>query len=162
MTASESNAHQSPRPTRNLPVPVSDPVTAQVLTDVIDEYEQMFAQLSPQEQERVRRGPFDQIMSAGRSHAAWARLPQENVDAAIRERIKALKAARIALGMTIAEVAAIVGVGKSVISKFENGYSDPRLSTVLRYATAVGMDVYFSNGLDRQQPAAKVAELTTH
>lgn len=149
MTTSESNAHQSPRPTRNLPVPVSDPVTAAALTDLIDEYEQMYSQLSPQEQERVPRGPFDQIMSAGRSHAAWAQLPQENVDAAIRERIKALKAARIALGMTIAEVAAIVGVGKSVISKFENGYSDPRLSTVLRYATAVGMDVYFSIGLDR-------------
>jgi len=71
------------------------------------------------------------------------KLPQANVDRAVRERIKALKDARIKQGMTIAEVAAIVGVGKSVISKFENGYSDPRLSTVLRYAAVVGMDLYF-------------------
>lgn len=52
-----------------------------------------------------------------------------------------LKAARVRHGLTIVDVAVRAGVHKSVIGKFENETTDPRLSTLLRYADAVNVDL---------------------
>lgn len=58
----------------------------------------------------------------------------------IREIIKALKYRRLDRNLTIEQVAAASGVHKSVISRFENEATDPHLSTMLRYADAVGAE----------------------
>lgn len=48
------------------------------------------------------------------------------------------------LGVSQAEVASRMGVGQSTISEFENEATDPRLSTLQRYARAVGAEVSVS------------------
>jgi transcriptional regulator with XRE-family HTH domain len=59
----------------------------------------------------------------------------------LRRVIRDLKAAREARGLSASQVADTIGVHRSVISKFENQTSDPKLSTLLRYAHAVGVDL---------------------
>lgn len=58
-----------------------------------------------------------------------------------RKIIRALKSVRDDRQLTIAAVGERCGVDKSVISRFENDTTDPRLSTLLRYAAAVGVDL---------------------
>ncbi|MFV8160818.1 helix-turn-helix domain-containing protein [Mycobacterium sp. 134] len=67
-------------------------------------------------------------------------------EAQVRQVITALKNARRRRNMTIAQVAEIAGVDKSVISRFENETTDTRLSTLLRYAEAVDTEVTFNVG----------------
>lgn len=69
---------------------------------------------------------------------------QMMTDALIRQAIKELKAVRADRGLTIAQVAEAIGVDKSVVSRFENETVDPHISTLLRYAGAVGADVGIS------------------
>lgn len=45
---------------------------------------------------------------------------------------------RIALGLTQTEVAARMGTSQSAVARLESGASDVRLSTLERYAAAVG------------------------
>ncbi len=59
----------------------------------------------------------------------------------LRRVIRDLKAVREARGLSATQVAAAIGVHRSVISRFENQTSDPKLSTLLRYAHAVGADL---------------------
>lgn len=59
----------------------------------------------------------------------------------IRQVIAALKRARTTRGITIEQVAEASGVHKSVISRFENESADPHITTLLRYADAVGADL---------------------
>lgn len=54
------------------------------------------------------------------------------------EIVDALVARRHLLGLTQADVADAMGVGQPTVSGFENEGSDPRLSTLQRYARAVG------------------------
>ncbi|MDM2402141.1 helix-turn-helix transcriptional regulator [Mycobacteroides abscessus] len=58
-----------------------------------------------------------------------------------RKVIRALKSAREDRNLTVAAVGERCGIDKSGISRFENDTSDPRLSTLLRYAGAVGVDL---------------------
>lgn len=58
-----------------------------------------------------------------------------------RQVITVLKKQRTDRNMTVAEVAEASGVDKSVISRFENETTDPRWSTLMRYAHAVGADL---------------------
>jgi transcriptional regulator with XRE-family HTH domain len=58
-----------------------------------------------------------------------------------QRNIRDLKNIREARGMSASLVADIVGVHRSVISKFENQTGDPKLSMLLRYAHAVGVDL---------------------
>lgn len=44
-------------------------------------------------------------------------------------------------GLSQDDLAARVGVAKTKISEIENGHSDPRLSTLQRYAKALGVSV---------------------
>jgi transcriptional regulator with XRE-family HTH domain len=59
----------------------------------------------------------------------------------LRRVIRDLKATREARGLSASHVADIIGVHRSVVSKFENQTGDPKLSTLLRYAHAVGADL---------------------
>jgi transcriptional regulator with XRE-family HTH domain len=59
----------------------------------------------------------------------------------LRRVIRDLKKIRDARGLSASRVADIIGVHRSVISKFENQTGDPKLSTLLRYAHAIGADL---------------------
>lgn len=52
--------------------------------------------------------------------------------------IRELKAVRVSSGATVAQVAAAMGVDHAVVYRFEKGGTNPTLSTVRRYALAVG------------------------
>ena len=45
---------------------------------------------------------------------------------------------RVALGLSQTEVAARMGTSQSAVARFESGQADVRLSTLERYAAAVG------------------------
>ena len=67
-------------------------------------------------------------------------------DAVERERmIAALVERRNKAGLSQKQVAKAMGVGQSTISQFE-GSTDPRLSTMQRYARAVGAQTHFLVG----------------
>ncbi len=55
-----------------------------------------------------------------------------------------LAARRVALGLTQTEVAARMGTSQSAVARMETGGSDLRLSTVERYAAAVGAIIDWS------------------
>ena len=57
------------------------------------------------------------------------------------EVIAALVGKRIALGLSQTDVAEMLGVTQQAISKFEQMDSDPRLSTIRRYALAVEAEI---------------------
>lgn len=58
-----------------------------------------------------------------------------------REMRFALVEARRSAGMTQADVAEALGVKQSTIAAFERYDNDPRLSTIRRYALAVGVSI---------------------
>ena len=63
------------------------------------------------------------------------------LDAAIRARqlVRSLADLRSRMGFTQARIAKRIGTSQSAIARLEAGDSDPRLSTVERYAEAVGV-----------------------
>ena len=67
----------------------------------------------------------------------------ELVDAALRTRrlVRALSDRRRALGMSQTVIAARMGTSQSALARLEAGGSDPRLSTIERYAQALGEEV---------------------
>lgn len=58
--------------------------------------------------------------------------------------IQRLIGLRQAKKLTQAQVASVMGIGQSTVSEFEGGSSDPHLSTLQRYARAVGASVRVS------------------
>jgi transcriptional regulator with XRE-family HTH domain len=66
-----------------------------------------------------------------------------------------LKAARLARGFSQGDVAARMGTTQSAVARLETN-ADPRLSTIERYARALGVDVAFEPGGPR---LAQVGEL---
>jgi len=61
-----------------------------------------------------------------------------------------LRQAREASGLTQEEVAKRLNTKKSTISRIENHADDVRLSTLRRYAEALGTDLYISLSLSNQ------------
>ena len=59
------------------------------------------------------------------------------------ELILQLIAVREAAGLTQAQVGARMGVSQPSIASFEAYYNDPKLSTIKRYALAVGAKITF-------------------
>lgn len=57
---------------------------------------------------------------------------------------------RVRLGLTQTEVAARMGTSQSAVARLEAGEGDIRLSTLERYATAIGMELRFD--LKRGKP----------
>lgn len=74
----------------------------------------------------------DPQVAAGRKHGA-----------AIARLIETLVRARERLGLRQVQVAKAMGTTQSAISNFERVGGDPKMSTVLRYADAIGADVQF-------------------
>jgi len=67
----------------------------------------------------------------------------EMVDAALRTRrlLRALADRRRALNLSQTVVAARMGTSQSALARLEAGDSDPRISTVERYAHAIGREL---------------------
>ena len=57
-----------------------------------------------------------------------------------------LAAARHRLGLSQTEVAARMGTSQSAVARLESGGSDARLSTLERYATAIGVELEWRLG----------------
>ncbi len=70
--------------------------------------------------------------------------------------VERLRAARIELRLSQADIAERIGTTQSAIARLESGRSDPRLSTLERYARAVGVEPTFAAG----RPAAPSLERT--
>jgi transcriptional regulator with XRE-family HTH domain len=60
------------------------------------------------------------------------------------EAVAALARRRVALGLSQTVVAARMGTSQSAVARLEAGGSDPRLSTLERYAAALGTSVSFA------------------
>ena len=67
----------------------------------------------------------------------------ELVEAALRTRrlVRALAERRRAMGISQTVVAARMGTSQSALARLEAGGSDPRISTVERYARALGEEL---------------------
>lgn len=67
----------------------------------------------------------------------------ELVEAALKTRrlVRALTDRRRALGISQTVIAARMGTSQSALARLEAGGSDPRLSTIERYAQALGEEV---------------------
>lgn len=65
------------------------------------------------------------------------------VDAPLRARrlISSLAARRRSMGLSQTVVAARMGTSQSALARIEAGESDPRLSTIERYAQAIGDEI---------------------
>ena len=65
------------------------------------------------------------------------------VDAAVRRRklLRELGSRREELGLTQTAVAAVMGTSQSAVARLESGDVDAKLSTVERYAAALGQRV---------------------
>jgi DNA-binding XRE family transcriptional regulator len=60
----------------------------------------------------------------------------------LRQAVAALKAAREALGLTLADIRARTGIAKSNLSRLENDPNpNPTIDTLYRYADAVGKEI---------------------
>jgi transcriptional regulator with XRE-family HTH domain len=75
------------------------------------------------------------------------------------ELLTYLREARLRRGLSQAEVAARVGTTQSAIARLESGTADPRLSTLIRYAEAVGteLDAHAAASLDRTAAAVRAS-----
>lgn len=113
-----------------------------------------------------RRADFldELIGERSASNPAFSRL----VDAALERRrlLRALSEERERLGITQTQVAARVGTSQSAIARLERGEIDAKLSTVGRYAAAVGQKVAWtleplSSTGARPQRAAGIAASKT-
>ncbi len=65
----------------------------------------------------------------------------DDLDASRRALVDDLVARRVASGLTQTEVAARMGTSQSAVARLEAGEVDVRLSTIERYAAAVGHSV---------------------
>ncbi len=59
------------------------------------------------------------------------------------ELVAELAASRQRLGLSQTEVAARMGTSQSAVARLESGGSDARLSTLERYAEAVGVELHW-------------------
>ncbi len=79
------------------------------------------------------------------------------VEAALnrRELLRMLAAERLAAGLTQTEVAAVLGTSQSQVARLESGNVDAKLSTISRFAVALGKRIEFRVA-DAAPPATAV------
>ncbi|MGH9067290.1 MAG: helix-turn-helix domain-containing protein [Acidimicrobiales bacterium] len=65
---------------------------------------------------------------------------------------EALVARRVQLGLSQTEVAARMGTSQSAVARLESGGADARLSTVARYAAALGHRLDWQLGRPEEDP----------
>jgi transcriptional regulator with XRE-family HTH domain len=65
------------------------------------------------------------------------------VDAALKERrlLRELAARRVEMGLSQKVVSALMGTTQPVLARLERGEIDPKLSTLERYAAALGQTI---------------------
>jgi DNA-binding XRE family transcriptional regulator len=68
------------------------------------------------------------------------------VDAALRERrlLRELAAKRVEKGLSQKRVATLMGTTQPAVARLERGEIDPKLSTMQRYAEALGLSIELS------------------
>ncbi len=89
------------------------------------------------------RDELDQLISErSENNPAFTEMLDEALRA--REVLRELTQARIAQGLSQTVVAARMGSSQSVVARIEQGDRDVRLSTLARYAAAVGRRVSWS------------------
>jgi transcriptional regulator with XRE-family HTH domain len=80
-----------------------------------------------------------------RSQPAGRRLPVfpgfKEMAARRHELVSLLEGRRVVLGLTQTEVAARMGTSQSAVARLESGDADVRLSTLERYAAAIGHEL---------------------
>lgn len=69
--------------------------------------------------------------------------------------VAALYLRRRDLGLTQADIAEAIGVTQATVSEFESGRTDPRLSTLVRYAAAVKATLEIVMTPDSESEAAQ-------
>ena len=80
-------------------------------------------------------------------------------DAAVRERelLRALAAKRVQLGLTQRAVAVRMKTSQAAVARLERGEVDPKLSTIERFAAAVGQQVTWQVVDDETSPNRRSA-----
>ena len=80
-------------------------------------------------------------------------------DAAVRERqlLRALAAKRVQLGLTQRAVAVRMKTSQAAVARLERGEVDPKLSTIERFAAAVGQRVAWQVVDDETSPNGRGA-----
>lgn len=72
----------------------------------------------------------------------------DHIAEAGQEMVDALREARLAKGITQAEVAQGMGTTQSTVSQIEANQHSPLLSTILRYAEVLEVDFYWEMSYD--------------
>ena len=91
---------------------------------------------------RPRDDLDDFISERGRTNPEFAALVDAHLE---RRRLqRALAAKRQEVGATQAEVAARMGTSQSAVARIEAAEADAKMSTLQRYAIAIGHEIEFS------------------
>jgi predicted transcriptional regulator len=104
-------------------------------------------ELTPEEQrrwenaQRETEGEREDILAEGRRVKA----ARSQVQVAVRDAFKLLKAERQALGLSLSDVEKRTGIGRAALSRLENeAEPNPTVVTLIRYAEALGKQLVVS------------------
>ena len=81
-------------------------------------------------------------------------MPEVGVDAFVRSVAANVRALRLDAGLTLADLAAQAGLGKSTLAQLESGKANPSVETL--WALAAALQVPFGRLIEEAQPALQV------